>query len=180
MSSLRVPLNANDHIRGGQNPDVVLLEYGDYQCPFCGAAQPVVHQLEASFDDRMALAFRHLPLTEAHPFALPAAETAEFAGSHGRFWDMHEALFANQPRFSMALFYALASNMGLSQIELRDAMARGTYLPKIQADFISGVRSGVNGTPTFFINGERYNGPHTFEAMASAMRAQVGRVANVA
>jgi protein-disulfide isomerase len=173
MSSLRVPVNANDRIRGGESPDVVLVEYGDYQCPFCGAAQPVVHQLEAHFRDRMALVFRHMALTEVHPFAQPAAETAEFAGSHGKFWDAHELIFANQPRLSMTLLFALASSLGLSQMELRDAMARGTFLPKIRADFMSGVRSGVNGTPTFFINGERYNGPHSFPAMASAMNAGV-------
>ena len=173
MSSLRIPVNARDHILGGRNAVVTLVEYGDYQCPYCAAAHPNVKRVLAQFGDQLALVYRHFPLTEIHPAALIAAQTAEFAGEHGLFWQMHDAIFLNQRRLSQTLLFALASSFGLSQLELRDAINRGRYLDKINDDFMGGIRSGVNGTPTFFINGARYNGsylaPDLITAINSAM-----------
>ena len=171
MSKLKVPVSARDHIAGGPNAIVTLVEYGDYQCPYCAAAQPNVRRVQVQFGERLALVFRHFPLTEIHPDALVAAETAEFAGAHGRFWEMHEAIFQNQPRLSQTMLFALASTFGLSQVELRDAISRGRYLGKINEDFMGGIRSGVNGTPTFFINGERYNGSYLSPALITAINA---------
>jgi len=160
MATLRVPVTSHDHIRGAQDALVTLVEYGDYECPYCGAAQPIVERVQARFRRELRLVFRHFPLTEVHPHSGPAAETAEFAGAHGQFWSMHDALFANQRRLSVPLMIALASSLNLSTVELRDALAAGLYAEKVRADFIGGVRSGVNGTPTFFINGVRFDSPN--------------------
>jgi protein-disulfide isomerase len=148
----------NDHILGDENAAVTLVEYGDYECPYCGMAHPIVMQIVRNMGPRLRYVFRHFPLSEIHPFALPAAQTAEFAGAHGKFWEMHAAIYANQHQLSPQLLLALAAQQELSQRELRDELARGLYLPKIQADFMGGVRSGVNGTPTFFINDRRFDG----------------------
>ncbi len=160
MAQLRVPVTQRDHILGDANAPVVVVEYGDYQCPFCRAAQPVVEQILAQFGDSLSLVFRHFPLVEIHPFAEPAAESAEFAGSRGVFWEMHRAIFANQHQLSISLLISLATSLKLSPIALRDALAAQTFASKVQADFIGGVRSGVNGTPTFFVNGRRHDDPY--------------------
>ncbi|MDB5540307.1 MAG: putative Membrane protein [Devosia sp.] len=173
MSKLRVPVSARDHISGGRNAIVTLVEYGDYECPHCGAAQPNVHRVQAQFGDRLAFVFRHFPLTEIHPHALDAAQTAEFAGDHGQFWAMHDAIFRNQRVLSQTTLFALATSLGLSHVDLRDAIQRGRYLDKINEDFMGGIRSGVNGTPTFFINGERYNGNYLAPSLITAINAEM-------
>jgi protein-disulfide isomerase len=162
-------LTPRDHVRGPANAIVTLIEYGDYQCPFCSAAQPVVDALLMRFRDDLRLVFRHFPLTEAHPVAAAAAETAEFAGANGKFWKMHELLFANQSRLSLPVLLALAGALDLSESELRDALAQDTYLDKVQADFIAGVRSGVNGTPCFFVNGRRHDGGYSLPELTAAI-----------
>jgi hypothetical protein len=103
--------------------------------------------------------FRHFPLTEIHPLAGTAAESAELAGAHGRFWEMHDGIFENQDRLGLPFLFAAAEALGLSQEDLRDALASHVYAPKVQSDFLGGVRSGVNGTPSFFINGLRHDAP---------------------
>ena len=169
MVTLRVPVTSRDHIRGSQNALVTLVEYGDYECPYCGAAQPIVERVQARFSRDLRVVFRHFPLTEVHPHAGPAAETAEFAGANGEFWAMHDALYANQRRLSVPLMMALASSLNLSTVALRDALATGLYAGKVRDDFISGVRSGVNGTPTFFINGVRFDSPLGAMGLAEAI-----------
>jgi len=171
MSQLRVPINARDHISGSPSASVILVEYGDYQCPHCFAALPNVGRVQAHFGERIALVYRHFPLSEVHPHAVVAAETAEFAGDYGRFWEMHEAIFFNQRRLNQSVLFALASTFGLSQMKLRDAIGRRQYVEKINADFMSGVRSGVNGTPTFFINGERHQGTYMAPDLITAINA---------
>ena len=159
MALLRVPITPLDHVLGDDDAPVTIVEYGDYECPFCAAAQPIVKQLLERHGRNIRFVFRHFPLVEMHPHAEPAAETAEFAGSHGLFWPTHEAIFANQHRLNIPLLIALVASLKLSPIELRDALATGRFASKIQADFAGGVRSGVNGTPTFFINGVRFDHP---------------------
>jgi protein-disulfide isomerase len=171
MAMLKAPLTPLDHRMGDDDAPVVLVEYGDYQCPFCAAAQPVVRELMRNFGRDLALIFRHFPLGEVHPQAEVAAEAAEFAGAHGAFWGMHEGLFANQFRLSLPVIFALAGSLNLSQAALRDALTERTYADKVRTDFIGGVRSGVNGTPSFFINGLRHDGAHTFSALAMAINA---------
>ena len=173
MSDLKVPPSENDHIRGAKNAAVTLVEYGDYECPFCAAAHPVVQALGETFASDLCFVFRHFPLTQLHPNAESAAETAEFAGAHGRFWQMHDALYEHQKWLSTPLLFALTRALQLSEVELRYALAVGKYRPKVQSDFVGGVRSGVNGTPTFFINNQRHNGPFDFETLSSAIGAHL-------
>lgn len=173
MSKLIVPVTEKDHIRGNIDAPITLLEYGDYECPYCGLAHPIVQDVLEGFNGQLRFAFRHFPLTQVHPYAEAAAETTEFAGSHNRFWEMHDLLFQNQRHFSMALFIELAEALGLSRQELERTLINQTYENKIRNDFLSGVRSGVNGTPTFFINKERYNGSLDFEELTSAIKVEV-------
>ena len=169
MAQLAIPVSASDHTYGSDDPVVTLVEYGDYECPYCAAAQPVVQQILARHSSRLLFAFRHFPLTEIHPNAGPAAETAEFAGSHGLFWETHEAIFANQPRLSLPTLIELAVNLNLSGIALRDALATGRFAPKVLADFMGGVNSGVKGTPTFFINGSQFDSAGGFASLIPAI-----------
>jgi protein-disulfide isomerase len=171
MALLKTPVTARDHWRGDPDAPVVLVEYGDYQCPYCAAAHPVVKELLDGFHTSLALVFRHFPLSEAHPMAIPAAQTAEFAGERNRFWEMHDALYMNQPRLGPQALFALADALGLPENELQAALTSGAYADRIRSDFLSGVHSGVNGTPCFFINGVRHDGGWSFEELAAAIEA---------
>jgi protein-disulfide isomerase len=169
MSDLKVPIRPDDHIQGDPKAVVTLVEYGDYQCPYCGEAYPVIKMLQSYFGKDLCFVFRNFPLTEMHPEAEPAAETAEFAGAHGHFWEAHDALYENQQMLGPPLYAAIARALNLSEEELAQALADGTYRPKVQADFEGGVRSGVQGTPTFFINGYRHQGAHDLGTLAVAI-----------
>lgn len=169
MSTLTVPVTPHDHAVGPTTAPVTLLEYGDYECSYCGMAHPVVKQLQQYFGARMRFVFRHFPLSQAHPHAESAAQTAEFAGANGKFWAMHDGLYENQDRLSLPLYFALVDALGLSELKLREALAEGTYAPEVRTDFLSGVRSGVNGTPCFFINGTRHDGSYAFPDLQSAI-----------
>lgn len=169
MSGLRVPVTEADHRKGKDTASCVLVEYGDYQCPYCRAAHPVVARLERHFSERLLFVFRNFPLTNIHAFAEVAAETAEFANDRGFFWEMHDLIFKNQPRLGLPLLTELTRDLGMNLEEFDQSLQQGLYRPKIHADFSGGVRSGVNGTPTFFVNGIRYNGPHHFDDMAEAI-----------
>jgi protein-disulfide isomerase len=168
---LRTPITPRDHRRGDPDAPVTLLEYGDYQCPHCARAQPVVRELSHSFDADLALVYRHFPLIEVHPLASTAAQAAEFAGDRGRFWEMHEALFANQAQLNLPAIFGIAAALGLSQADLHQALNAQTFADKVREDFMGGVRSGVNGTPCFFINGVRHDGAYGFRELAAAIAA---------
>jgi protein-disulfide isomerase len=168
---LKIPVTASDHIQGDLTAPVILVEYGDYQCPHCGHAYPIVQRVQKHFGKKLAFVFRNFPLNEAHPDAQAAAETAEFAATKGRFWEMHDAIFEHQEDLSDELLLALAENLGLSPADLTKALSSNQFTQKVKSDFIGGVRSGVNGTPTFFINGQRHNGPFEFEDLVQAIDA---------
>lgn len=121
--------------------------------------------------DGLQQIYRHFPLSEVHPFADVAAQAAEFAGENDAFWEMHDALFVNQPQLSLPAIFAIAGALHLSQSGLREALETGACADKVRDDFIGGVRSGVNGTPCFFVNGVRHDGPHSFEALSAAVLA---------
>jgi protein-disulfide isomerase len=168
MSTLKISINENDHIQGDKKAPVVLVKYGDYECPFCRAAYYVVKQLQEALGSNLLFVFRNFPLQEVHPHAELAAETAEFCGDNGYYWEMHDLLYENQERLSAELMVELTEQLSLSTQKLEQALINGIYKEKIKTDFMGGVRSGVNGTPTFFINDQRYNGPYDFDNLLSA------------
>ena len=171
MSELRFPLNESDHVVGRADAPVTLVEYGDYQCPHCQAAWPQVELILRHFGQDLRYAYRHFPISTLHPLAKPAAECAEFAGAHDLFWEMHSAIYANGHQLSGATLFALARELGLDAAELGQALEQGTYAPKVEADFLGGVRSGVNGTPCFFVNGVRHDGSYAAADLAAAIEA---------
>ncbi len=162
-----------DHIAGNPTAAVTLVEYGDFECPHCGAAHPIVEQLLDQLGDEIRFVFRHFPLTQIHPHAQDAAEAAEAAGSQEKFWEMHDTLYENQEALDpqSLVLYALQLNLNAPQFELE--LAEHRHIPRIREDFSSGVRSGVNGTPTFFINGRRHDGPWDLPSLAAAIQAEM-------
>jgi protein-disulfide isomerase len=171
VARLVLPVSERDHAHGPASAPATLLEYGDYECPFCGQAHPVVRAVQARLGRRMRFVFRHFPLTEIHPRALPAAEAAEAAGAQGRFWQMHDLLFDNQPALADADLLRYAGALGLDLPRFVTELAEHVHEPKIREDFMSGVRSGVNGTPTFFINGVRHDGAWDVDTLSDALLA---------
>ena len=169
MSKLSIPVNEDDHVQGNPTAGCSLVEYGDYECPYCGAAYPIVKRLQNHFGKRLSFVFRNFPLARIHPWAESAAEVAEFAGAHRKFWEMHDLLFENQLRMDQALFLNLADDLNLSTSLLQTAIANHTYRARVRADFAGGARSGVNGTPTFFVNGWRHNGSFDFDSLSESI-----------
>jgi protein-disulfide isomerase len=169
MSKLSVPVSDKDHRQGDPDAPCTLVEYGDYQCPSCGHAYPIVKRVQKHFGKRLLFVFRNFPLSEMHPYAEPAAEAAEFAATHTKFWEMHDLLFENQDRLDNALLFQLAQQLHLDPEKLRQALASSEFEPRVRADFRGGVRSGVNGTPTFFINGQRHDGAYDYASLTEAI-----------
>jgi len=149
-----------------------LLEYGDYECPFCGRAHLVVKELQRLLGEQMCFAFRNFPLTNVHPHAELAAAAAEAAAAQGKFWQMHDTLYENQDALEDEDIAEYATELGLDAARLIREVRAGAYAERIREDFLSGVRSGVNGTPAFFINGERQEGSYDLETLLAAMAEQ--------
>jgi protein-disulfide isomerase len=154
---LSLPVGERDHIKGPASAPVTLVEYGDYECPHCGRAYPIVKGIQEAMGRRLRFVFRNFPLRETHPHAQSAAEAAEAAGAQGKFWEMHDRLFERQFALDDASLLEYALELGLDVERCRRELARRVYEPRVREDFRSGVLSGVNGTPTFFINGERHD-----------------------
>lgn len=171
---LTVPVGDRDHAQGGADAPVTLVEYGDFECPHCARAHPIVQRVQAQLGGSLRFVFRHFPLTEIHPHAEHAAEAAEAAGARDKFWEMHDAIYEHQPDGLHALddpaLARYATAIGLDAAPVAAEIAADAYLERVQEDFMSGVRSGVNGTPTFFLNGVRFDGNWTDpDAFASAI-----------
>lgn len=158
MSKLRPAVGAADHVQGNKNAPIEMVEYGDYQCPHCGRAYPIIKNVQEVMGDKLKFVFRNFPLSEIHPNAMNAAVAAEAAGAQGKFWEMHDAVYENQQQLDDASLVMYAKDLGLNVQQWSEDFEKPEFLQKVEADFESGVRSGVNGTPTFFINGEKYNG----------------------
>jgi protein-disulfide isomerase len=171
MAKLKVPVGPTDHIQGPADAPVTLIEYGDYECPYCGRAYPIVKALQKRFRKQLRFVFRNFPLREMHPNAEAAAETAEFAATQDKFWEMHDLIYEHQQDLSDQLLSDLATRLKLDAKGLAEALESGEFADRIQKDFSGGVRSGVNGTPTFFINGQRHDEDFELETLARAIRA---------
>jgi protein-disulfide isomerase len=158
MSHLTPPLGPGDHTHGSTRALVTLVEYGDFECPHCGAAYPIVKSIQQAMGSKLLFAYRHFPLTRIHLHAAHAAEMAEAAGEHRKFWEMHDLLFEHQDALEDDQLIAYAETLGIDRAWAAQALSDERFEPRVREDFASGVRSGVNGTPTFFINGLRYEG----------------------
>ena len=162
------PVATEDHTRGPDAAPVTLVEYGDYQCPYCGQAYPIVEALLAERPTTVRFVFRHFPLTDIHPYAELAAELAEAAGARGRFWQAHDWLFTHQSEIDPEDLRRAAMAIDPSGGAAQD-LDRRSNDDRIRRDFINGVRSGVNGTPTFFMNGIRHDGGYSLSELSAAV-----------
>jgi protein-disulfide isomerase len=171
--ALKPPLDEKrDHILGPSTAPIELVEYGDFECPHCGRAFTIIQQLRDELGDRLRFAFRHFPLAKMHPHARSAAESAEAAGAQGKFWEMHDILFRHGQALEMGNVTRYAEEVGVPDIaRFKAEVSAEKYAAHIQEDLASGVRSGVNGTPTFFLNGKRHNGGYDYESMRAAIDA---------
>ena len=165
---LALPVSERDHIGGGVNAFVTLVEYGDFECPDCGAAYPIVKELQKRMGEQLRFVFRNYPLPQ-HEHAASAAEAAEAAGAQGKFWEMHDLLFEHQDELDRHHLQTYARNLGLDIERFEHDLARHTYADHIEEDIESGDESGVEGTPTFFINDVRYEQPYDLETLQSAL-----------
>ncbi|HXM28811.1 MAG TPA: DsbA family protein [Chthoniobacterales bacterium] len=168
LTRLTVPVARRDHIQGRLDAPVTLLEYGDYECPACGQVFPMVKAVQERLGDGLCFAFRHFPLTNVHPHSEHAAEAAEGAGAQGKFWMMHDALFENQDALEDEDLIRYATALRLNARRLITEVQTGAYVTRLREDFMSGIRGGVNGTPTFFINGTRYDGARALSDLLNA------------
>jgi protein-disulfide isomerase len=172
-AQLVVPVGKSDHLLGPETAPVKLVEYGDYECPSCGQAYPVVKELLERLGSRVQLVFRNFPLATVHPHAELAAEAAEVASSQGQFWAMHDKLFENQNALDDEYLVQYAVALGLDESRFVSELASHVHAARVREDFMGGVRSGVNGTPTFFINGVRHDGPFDLGTLLGAIEEEV-------
>ncbi|HZL28302.1 MAG TPA: thioredoxin domain-containing protein [Acidobacteriaceae bacterium] len=172
MTKLTTRVTAQDYSQGKTNAPWTLVEYGDYQCPSCGDAYPIVKQLPQHFGDQLRFVFRNFPL-DMHPYAEHAAEAAEFASAHGKFWEMHNLLFEHQANLKHATLLKLAVQLRLSSDHLKHALAEGAYAARVKTDIDSGIASGVQGTPTFYINGQQHDGSYDCDSMVEAIESHI-------
>ncbi|MFA4978094.1 thioredoxin domain-containing protein [Sphingobacterium paramultivorum] len=156
--SLKIPVSITDHAQGNLDADLVIVEYGDYQCPYCGAAYPVLKKLLKKFSGEVKFVFRNFPLSEMHEYALPAAIAAEAAFLQDKFWEMHDAIYENQRKLDDQYLFKIAEKIGLDMEKFKSDIQKEELVNKIDADFQGGVISGVNGTPSFYVNGKKFNG----------------------
>jgi protein-disulfide isomerase len=169
-AALTLPVSEDrDHIQGPADAAVTLVEYGDYECPYCGAAYPIVKELQSRLGDGLRFVFRNFPITTSHPHAEQAAETAEGAAAQGRFWEMHDVLYENQARLRDPDLRGYAERLSLDLERFDQELAEHVHAARVREDFMSGVRSGVNGTPTFYVDGARHDDSYDLETMLAAL-----------
>lgn len=166
---LAVPVSDADHARGPATAKVTLVEYGDFECPHCRRAYPIVKGVQRRLGPRLRFVYRYFPLTKVHPHAENAAEVAEAAAAQGKFWEMHDRLFERQFALEDEQLIEYAQDLGLDAGRVARELAAHTHKARVRDDFMGGIRSGVNGTPTFFINGVRYDDSWDEEPLAAAL-----------
>src|SRR3954471_7023525 len=170
---LAIAVSERDHAQGSADAPVTLVEYGDYECPYCGQAYPVIKELQRAMGEKLRFVFRNFPLNTIHEHAGVAAQAAEAAGAQDKFWPMHDILYEHQQDLADADLHQYALKVGLELYQFDADLSGEKFAARVREDFRGGVRSGVNGTPTFFINDYRYNGEHTLEAMGEAISGAV-------
>jgi protein-disulfide isomerase len=177
LVDLAVPVDVErDHVRGPESAPVTVVEYGDFECPYCGQAEPVVRELLAGFGD-LRYVWRHLPLNDVHPHAQLAAEASEYAAAHGKFWEMYDLLLAHQDALDVRSLVSYAGELGLDVEHFRGALRKRKFAPRVAEDVESADISDVSGTPTFFINGRRHYGPYDIATLSAEVRAARARAA---
>ncbi|MDB6057999.1 MAG: oxidoreductase [Verrucomicrobiales bacterium] len=172
-SELAEPVTRHDHVRGPHRAPVTLVEYGDIECPYCGQAHSILRALEQEMEGQLRFVFRHFPLTTIHPFAEHASEAAEAAGAQGKFWEMHDLLFENQDALSDEDLVTYSAELNLDARRVANDIVTGAHAARIGHDIDTGLRSEVDGTPMFFINGKKYNGDLELYAMLEALQAEL-------
>jgi protein-disulfide isomerase len=173
---LRVPVTSADHAQGPKDAPLVLLKYGDYQCPYCGQAYYIVKQLQQTLPDDLRFVFRNFPLSQIHPDAVGAARAAEAAALQRKFWEMHDTLYENQDSLDPESLLEYAAELGLDLSKFIADMGSKQVERRIVEDFQGGVRSGVNGTPTFFVNGFRYDGDWRYPSLLNTLKAALAQL----
>ena len=168
---LRIPVTERDHVRGPVDAPVTIVEYGDFQCRFCGAAYPNLAEVLRQRADMVRLAYRHFPITNVHPYAESAAETAEAAAARGRFWEMYDWLYQHQDQLDPVHLSLGVEQIGLSPEEIAAEVGRQEYADRVRQDFVGGIRSGVNGTPTLFVNDVRHDGGYDLAELLAVVDA---------
>ncbi|CAG9172001.1 DsbA family protein [Cupriavidus pampae] len=175
MSHLTIPVSAADHLQGNADAPLVLVEYGDFECPFCGRMYPIIQQLQRELGDRLAVVYRHFPLVDMHPHAGAAAMVSEAAAQAGKFWPMHDRLFESQGALEDDDLVRYGRELGVPEALVQRAFdGDKDFVAKIEADFKGGVRSGVNGTPSLFLNGTRYDGEPDFAPLLKTLERMLG------
>ncbi len=172
-SRLKPPVSERDHRLGSPDAPITLVAYGDYECPFCGRATVVIQRLQKELGDQLRFVFRNFPLAQIHPHAELAAEAAEAAGAQGKFWEMHDLLFENQAALEEEHLVAFAASIGLDMDRFLSDLNERQYAPRITEDVRNGLRSGVNGTPTFYINGLRHEGMWDFDTLLNTIQLEL-------
>jgi protein-disulfide isomerase len=172
-AKLALPVGARDHVQGNPTAAVTLVEYGDFECPHCGAAHVNVKQIQEMLGNELRFVFRHFPLTQMHPHAESAAEASEAASAQGRFWEMHDLLFEHQQTLDDRHLVRFAETLELDVVRFARELEESVYRERVREDFMSGVRSGVNGTPTFFINGVRHDGPWDTQSLLAEIERAI-------
>ena len=164
-ATLTPPIGKHDHIQGPSTAIVTLVEYGDYQCPFCGNTHPIIKKLQKHYGDQLRFVFRNFPQVRVHAYAQRAAEAAEAAGSQGKFWEMHDYLYEHQEALDVENLARAAVVLGLDRVKFNREVAERVYADRVQRDIQSGTDSEVGGTPTIFINGVRNDDDDDFETL---------------
>jgi len=169
MKHLLPSVDSSDHVLGPRSAPIILIEFADFQCPYCGAAYPELKAVKQAMGDKLCFVFRNFPLVQSHAHALQAAEFAETAASEGKFWQMHDTLFEHQKNLEEPNLVRYAQRIGLTESTIECAL-RGEFRKKVESDFDSGKRSGVAGTPWLFVNGQHWQGPAEAASLLEAFR----------
>jgi protein-disulfide isomerase len=172
-TDLALPVGERDHVQGPEQAPVTLVEYGDYECPYCGQAYPIIKKIQKHLGDKLRFVFRNFPITQVHPHAQHAAESAEAAGAQNKFWEMHDRLYEHQRELDDSHLKSHAYALGLDIAKFEREFSGHVQTNRVREDFMSGIRSGVNGTPTFYINGIRYDNSWDEETFLASIKQEI-------